>query len=142
MFCLQKYQFDARETNYLTLTNELQKGYVSSRLQELCSYYSNRMSYEEVALLVERTSRERLLSNRNIGQIVSAKALEISPEIYKSTRATLAENNDDVLPVNPIVDIYNPQEKEILVFDDGIQGHCVKKPNAKRQKMKIRAKSI
>lgn len=115
---------------------------MSSRLQELCSYYSNRMSYEEVALLVERTSRERLLSNRNIGQIVSAKALEISPEIYKSTRATLAENNDDVLPVNPIVDIYNPQEKEILVFDDGIQGHCVKKPNAKRQKMKIRAKSI
>ncbi len=67
VFCLQKYQLDAQETNYLALTNQLQEGYVSPRLQELCSYYSNRMSYEEVALLVERTSGERLLSDQRIG---------------------------------------------------------------------------
>ena len=60
VFSLQKYQFDARETNYLTETNQLQEGYVSSRLQEFCAYYSNRTSYEEVALLVERISGERL----------------------------------------------------------------------------------
>ena len=130
MFSLQKYQVDAQENNYLALTNQLQEGYISLRLQELCSYYSNRMSYEEVATLVERTSRERLLSDQKIGQIVSAKALEISQEISKNTRATLAENDDDVFPVNPIVDIYNPQEKEILLFDDGIQ---VKGQKAERQ---------
>lgn len=61
MFALQKYQFDAQETNYLALTNQLQEGYVIPRLQELCGYYSNRISYEEVALLVERVSGERLL---------------------------------------------------------------------------------
>jgi hypothetical protein len=63
VFSLQKYQFDDRETNYLSLTNQLQEGYVSFRLQELCGYYSNRMSYEAVALLVERVSGERLLSD-------------------------------------------------------------------------------
>lgn len=130
VFGLQKYQCETQETNYLALTNQLQSGYISSRLQELCSYYSNRMSYEEVALLVERTSGERLLSDQKIGQIVSAKALEISQDIYKSTRETLIKN-DDVLPVNSIVDIYNPQEQEILLFDDGIQ---VKGQKAERQK--------
>ena len=131
MFSLQKYQLDAQETNYLALTNQLQEGYISPRLQELCSYYSNRMSYEEVALLVERTSGERLLSDQKIGQIVSAKALEISQEICKNTKATLAEINEDALQVNPIVDIYNSEEKEILLFDDAIQ---VKGQKAERRK--------
>ena len=63
MFALQKYQFPAQETNYLALTNQLQEGYVSPRLQEFCGYYSNRLSYEEVALLIERVSGERLLSD-------------------------------------------------------------------------------
>jgi len=130
LFSLQKYQLDAQETNYLALTNQLQEGYISLRLPELCSYYSNRMSYEEVALLVERTSGERLLSDQKIGQIVSAKALEISQKIYKNTRVNLAKNDDDTLQVNPIVDIYDPQEKEILLFDDGIQ---VKGQKAERQ---------
>jgi len=130
VFSLQKYKLNAQETNYLTLTNRLQEGYVSSRLQELCSYYSNRISYEEVALLVERTTGERLLSDQKIGQIVGAKALKISQEIYKNTRVNLAENDDDTLQVNPIVDIYNPQEKEVLLFDDGIQ---VKGQKAERQ---------
>ncbi len=121
MFSLQKYQFHAQETNYLTLTNQLQDGYVSPRLQELCGYYSNRISYEEVAFLVERVTGERLLSDQKIGQIVSDTALKISQEIHKSTRVALAETNPDVVKVNPKIDIYNSQEKEILLFDDGIQ---------------------
>ena len=130
VFGLQKYQFETQETNYLALTNQLQEGYVSPRLQELCGYYSNRMSYEEVALLVERISGERLLSDQKIGQIVSAKALKLSQDIYKSMTATLAENHQDALTVNAKVDIYNPEEKEILLFDDGIQ---VKGQKAERQ---------
>ena len=104
---------------------------MSPRLQELCGYYSNRMSYEEVALLVERISGERLLSDQKIGQIVSAKALKLSQDIYKSMTATLAENDQNALTVNAKVDIYNPEEKEILLFDDGIQ---VKGQKAERQK--------
>lgn len=130
VFALQKYQFDERETNYLSLTNQLQEGYVSLRLQELCGYYSNRMSYEEVAFLVERVSGERLLSDQKIWQIVSAKALKVSQEIYKSMGAILARNDPNVIEVNPNVNIYNPEEKEILFFDDGIQ---VKSQKAERQ---------
>jgi hypothetical protein len=112
------------------MTNQLQEGYISPRLQELCGYYSNRLSYEEVAVLVERVSGERLLSDQNVGQIVSAKSLKISQDIYKSMAATLAENEHDALTVNAKVDIYNPEEKEILFFDDGIQ---VKSQKAERQ---------
>ena len=69
VFPLHKYQLDAQETNYLALTNQLQSRYISLRLQELCSYYSNRMSYEEVAALVERASGERLLSDQRLGKL-------------------------------------------------------------------------
>ncbi len=86
VFSLQKDQFDAGETNYLTLTNQLQESYVSSRLQEFCAYYSNRISYEEVALLGKRMSGERLLSDQRIEQIVSDTALKISQEIHKSAK--------------------------------------------------------
>lgn len=104
---------------------------MSPRLQEFCAYYSNRMSYEEVAGLVERMSGVRLLSDQKIGQIVSAKALKLSQEIAKSTTATLAENSSDVVQVNSKVDIYNPQETEILLFDDGV---LVKGQKAQRQR--------
>jgi hypothetical protein len=103
------------------------------RLQELCGYYSNRLSYEEVAKLVERVSGERLLSDQKIGQIVSTKALKLSQEIHKNTITTLAKSDQHVVRVNPKVDIYNPEEKEILLFDDGIQ--------VKRQKEQREAKA-
>ena len=115
----------------MSLTNQLSEGYVSPRLRVLCGYYSNRMSYEEVAGLVERVSGVRLLSDQKIGQIVSAKALKLSQEIAKSTTATLVENSSDVVQVNSKVDIYNPQETEILLFDDGV---LVKGQKAQRQR--------
>jgi hypothetical protein len=130
VFALQKYQFDDRETNYLALTNQLQEGYVSSRLQEFCGYYSNRMSYEEVAALVERMSGERLLSDQKIGQIVSNKALKLSQEIHQDAVEILAKTNQDEVRVNSQVNIYNPEETEILLFDDGIQ---VKRQKGQRQ---------
>jgi len=66
-------------------------------------------------------SGERLLSDQKIGQIVSDTALKISQEIHKSTQVALVEANPDVLKVNSQIDIYNSQEKEILLFEDGIQ---------------------
>lgn len=62
-FRLQKYLTGKEKTNYWELTQQLESGYISRRLQELCGYYSNRISYEEVALLVERVSGSRLLSD-------------------------------------------------------------------------------
>jgi len=103
---------------------------VSFRLQELCGYYSNRLSYEEVAKVVERVSGERLLSDQKIGQIVRGKALKLSQEINKSVIATLAKVNGSLVQVNSQVDIYNSQTKEVLLFDDGIQ---VKEQKAERQ---------
>lgn len=62
VFSLQKYQVHGQAASYFELTNQLREGFMSNRLQELCGYYSNRISYEEVAKLVERVSGERLLS--------------------------------------------------------------------------------
>ncbi|MBD2309455.1 hypothetical protein H6G17_28830 [Chroococcidiopsis sp. FACHB-1243] len=62
---------------------------------------------------------------------MSAKALKVSKEIYKSMEAILAENDQEVLLVNASIDIYDSEEKEILLFDDGIQ---VKGQKAERQK--------
>ncbi len=87
---------------------------MSPRLQELCGYYSNRLSDEQVAFLVERVSGERLLSDQKVGQIVSAKAIKNSQDIYKSMAATLGENDHKVVQAHSNVDIYNPEEKEIL----------------------------
>ncbi len=84
---------------------------MSQGLQELCCYYSNRLSFEEVARLVERIAGERLLSDQKIGQIVSAKALKVSQEIYKSMGTILAENVRNVLEVNSYVNLYNSEEK-------------------------------
>lgn len=120
-----------QSTSYFKMTNQLEEGFISSRLQELCGYYSNRLSYEEVAGLVKRIAGEKLLSDQKIGQVVSAKALKISKESYKIIEATLAENEQTTLQINPKIDIYNPEEKEILLFDDGIQ---VKGQKAERQK--------
>lgn len=139
MFALQKYRFPAKETNYLALTNQLQEGYVSPRLQEFCGYYSNRLSYEEVAMLVERVSGERLLSDQKIGQIVSTKAQQFSQEIYENTIIALDKSNQDLVRVNSEVNIYEPKSKEILLFDDGIQ---VKGQKEQRQaKNKVGAKA-
>ncbi|MGH2412244.1 MAG: hypothetical protein ACRDEA_00810 [Microcystaceae cyanobacterium] len=41
----------------LALTNQLKESYLSPRLQELAAYYSNRLSYEEVAALMDKESR-------------------------------------------------------------------------------------
>ena len=71
-----------------------------------------------------------LLSDQKVGQIVSAKARKVSQDIYKSMATTLGENDHKVVQANSDVDIYNPEEKEILLFDDGIQ---VKAQKAERQ---------
>jgi hypothetical protein len=85
---------------------------------------------KKLRALVERVSGERLLSDQKIGQIVSAKALALSQETHRGVAATLSQINTPDVRVNPKVDIYDPEEQEILLFDDGIE---VKSQKSKRQ---------
>ena len=48
---------DGIGVSYFELTQQLAEGYISPRLQEFSTYYSNRLSYEEVEKLVERVSK-------------------------------------------------------------------------------------
>jgi len=120
-FQLQKYLIGKERTNYWELTGQLESGYISPRLQEFCGYYSNRMSYEEVAKLIERVSGSRLLSDQKISQIVSDKALQLSQEMHEDATRILDKTDIELIKVNPKVDIYNTESPEILLFDDGIQ---------------------
>lgn len=130
-FQLQKYLQDGQSVSYFELTEQLSDGYVSRRLQELSAYYSNRMSYAEVELLVERVTGERLLSDQSIWQIVTRKAVVVSEQWKRQVEATLS--GPVPLPdVNAKVDVYDPVGAEILLFEDGIQVKAQKK-NRSRQ---------
>jgi hypothetical protein len=114
--------------SYFDLTEQLTDGYVSHRLQELSAYYSNRLSYEEVADLVERISGERLLSDQSIWQIVQRQAVQVS-EQWKSEVETSLSGGVGLPEVNGQVDVYDRLGAEILLFEDGIQ---VKQQKEKR----------
>ena len=94
---------------------------MSPRLEELCGYYANRLSYENLEDLVERITGERLLSDQTIWAIIKAKAETYSQQIRQQAKTTLETTNLSKIEVNPIVKIYNTEEPEILLFDDGIQ---------------------
>ncbi|RMF29397.1 MAG: hypothetical protein D6752_06080, partial [Candidatus Nitrosothermus koennekii] len=121
-FKLQRFQIEEgdkkRETTYFELTNQFQEGYISDRLKEFSSYYSNRLSYKEVEELIQRLTGNRQLSDQKIRGIVVDKAEELSKEIAKEVKKSI----DKPMPLlNSKVDIYDPAEEEILILDDGIQ---------------------
>lgn len=121
-FQLQQYQSQGQSTSYLQLTNQLQLGFVSPRLQELCGYYSNRLSYEEVAQLAQRvTGSEMVLSDQSVWRIVQNQAQTLSQQFQQSVEATLVQTPLPVIQVNSQIDLYHPEAPEILLFDDAIQ---------------------
>lgn len=65
--------------NWLELSgHDLQ--HLTPGLCEVAAYYSNRLSYAEVAGLVERLSGERVLSDQRIEQLVVETAAAVSRE--------------------------------------------------------------
>ena len=120
-FYLQKYQTNKKEVNYFQLSEQLQERFVSQRLEELCGYYANRLSYENVAGLVERVTGEKLLSDQTIWRIVKGKAEGYSQQIRETVEKSLETSISDQIQIKQKVEIYNPEESEILLFDDGIQ---------------------
>ena len=120
-FYLQKYQTNKKEVNYFQLSEQLQERFVSQRLEELCGYYANRLSYENLAGLVERVTGENLLSDQTIWGIVKGKAETYSQQIRQTVQESLESTTSKQIQIKQNVEIYNVEESEILLFDDGIQ---------------------
>lgn len=120
-FALQKYRYQGIELSYFDWTEQLGEHHVSPGLQELCGYYSNRLSYEEVAQVVKRMTGAALLSDQGIWHIVNTKAQSLSAQLWLEADQTLEQVPSPVITVNPQLDLYDLRQNEILLFDDGIQ---------------------
>ena len=129
-FRLQRYRSPNGNHSFFELTEQLTEGYISLRLQEVSSYYSNRMSYKEVEKLIERLSGERLLSDQKIYEIVGSKAQQISREWQEEVENIEPKQPKKLIKIKTGLDLYDATAEEILLFEDGIQ---VKAQVAQRQ---------
>ena len=111
---------DQTSHTYLGLTNQLEDGHVRCGLKELSAYYANRLSYEEVEELVERITGEKQLSDQSIQNTVVNKALEVSNQVESFAMSVLEDDNLELPEIAKEVDLYDAQEKEVLIFVDGI----------------------
>jgi hypothetical protein len=116
---------------------------MSARLAEFSAYYSNRMSYDEVAGLLERVTGQPLLSDQTIQPLVVTKAVEVSRQWQSESQATTIV---PPLPaVSPPVDWYDPQSEEGLLLTDAIQvkqqkanrGQRADKPTRERETKRV-----
>ena len=120
-FDLQRYLEEGKSCDYFELTDQLNENYSSQRLKEYVAYYSNRMSYEEVEELVKRNQGQSMLSDQTIWTVVTRQAEAVSEQITQEVKQVLANNSSEPLVANCELDIYDPHQEEILLFDDGIQ---------------------
>ena len=120
-FQLQRFRYDGENRTFCELTEQLSDAYLSRDLLELGTYYSGRLSYQEVEKLVERFSGARCLSDQRIWQAVAEKAVAISQTKADEIRQILQASKDRALTIAPKIDIYAPEQTEILLFEDGIQ---------------------
>jgi hypothetical protein len=89
-----------------------------ARGAEFSAYYSNRMSYDEVAGLLERVTGPRVLSDQTRQQLVVAKAVEGSEQWHSETQADTAA--PPCLAVMPQGDWYAPQTEDVLLLTEAI----------------------
>ena len=128
----QRFLIEDKEVRYFDLSNQFREDYISDGLKELSGYYSNRVSYKEVEGVIESVTGERQLSDEKIQQIVVDKGVELSKGNEEDVNRLKQEGLKMPL-IKEKVDIYARQEKEILIFDDGIQ---VQEQKANRDKRK------
>jgi len=110
-----------KDRSYFDLTDQFQKIYVSLRLQELAGYYSNRLSYANVANLVERVTGERQLSDQKIWEIARDKTVEISQAWQAEVEKTRNDSELFFPEIQEKINLYDSESREILVFEDAIQ---------------------
>jgi hypothetical protein len=116
-FAVQKYQLDGVSLSFLDLTQAELVSYISRGLQEFCAYYSNYLSYHQVAALVERQCGARVLSSQALWQLVQQQALHLSETIERSTWQGLSDTPIEVVST---IDLYNGASAEVILFDDAI----------------------
>ena len=124
---------DETSHTYLGLTNQFEDGYTSEGLKELSTYYANRLSYEEVEKLVERTTGEKQLSDQSVHNAVVTKALEVSKQVASEASSIIEDDTLSLPEINQEVDVYDAETKEALIFIDGIG---VKKQSETRVSLK------
>ena len=78
------------ETTSLELTEQLCERSMRARLAECSADSSNRMSYDEVAGLLERVTGQHVLSDQTIEPLVVAKAVEVSQQWQAERQADTA----------------------------------------------------
>jgi len=118
-FRLQKYQFeDGLSVSFLDIQHGLPVQYISRGLQELSVYYSNRMSYREVAGLVERQCGKRVLSEQSIWQLVQQSAFAVSEQVEWDVK--FAPSPKSPLQVAETIELDDAEAEEVLLFDDAI----------------------
>jgi hypothetical protein len=98
-------------------------------LQEFSAYYSNRLSYREVAQLVERHCGARLLSDQTIWQLVQHHALQASEAMEQSMMHQLVTT--PLIEIAGSINLYESDAAEVVLFDDGI-GVKAQKPQRLR----------
>lgn len=105
---------DGSSCRYLRRSGQ---GRISSALEELCLYYSGRLSYAEVAKLLKRVAGEDLLCEQSLWNYSQKKAKEVSAALCEE--ATLTEK----LPMPAFgedPDLYEGEAEEMLVMADAI----------------------
>ncbi len=101
-FRLQKYQFeDGLSVSFFDIRHGLPVQYISRGLQELSVYYSNRMSYRDVAGLVERQCGKRVLGQQTIWQLVQQSALAVSEQMEWEVKSALSFAGIGLLGLKP-----------------------------------------
>ena len=112
---MQRFSAGEQATTWREQSQQVLPGQVSRRLGEFSAYYANRVSYEEVAGLIERLTGEKLLSDQRIQQQVVEQAAAISQQWSAAQQAV------EPLETMPQVDWYDEQSSEVLVLSDAIQ---------------------
>lgn len=133
-FRVQRDVTEAGEgTDYFERTGQFQAGYLSAGLGERVADYSNRLSYAEVAGLVERWTGQAVLSDQSVRQVVVDKAVEVSADWAQEVQTTLQAAGGCLPAINPAVDVYAPDPSEVLILADDIQVKGQKEHRARRE---------
>jgi len=126
------YQQSGRSVGFMELTDSQEDNYVSRGLQEFIAYYSNRLSYEDLSDLIQRTSGADLISSQGAWNIVQQNVQQLSDQLSEQLTAT---PKTERLPLKyqlaESLDLYDRNSPEIHLFDDGI---LVKAQKEKREK--------
>ena len=131
----QRFLPDGSCCRYLKRTGQ---GLVSSKLREFCLYFSGRLSFAEVARLVERVTGERLACEQTLWNWTQEMAREVSASLCSEVAAARSV----ALPaIEEAVDVYNASSEEVLVMSDAIQVKA-QKPTRERTGEPERGKKV